>query len=429
MKTRPTFYLAALIAALMLHDQTANVFAQGSLTPTGAPAPTMKTLDQIEPRTPISSVPVTITQSGSYYLTTNLSAGAGFGGITIAFGANNVTVDLNGFTLSGSATNSAAGIFVLSGRVRIRNGMITGWGAEGIDAVSASGYVFEDLLVAGNGRGASAASGMRAGNDTQIIRCTVVSNSAVGILVGAHSKIESCIATANGDNGIQAGNQCVLERCTSDYNTLSGFEVAQDSVLTRCAAAYNGFIGINANNNCRLADCVANSNTNVGVAIQSGSSASGCVAAGNHVGGLAAYGNDLISHCSASGNTGSGISAQGPGVTIMNCNSDNNTQDGILVNSGGCSVIGNLLRSNDTANVTGNFRITAAGNRIEGNHIAYTFGFAIQSSVTAATNNVIIRNTTSGNTNNIFSIGAANDVGPWSKAATATSPWANIFNY
>lgn len=429
MKTRPTYHLAALIAALMLQSQTAGVFAQGSLTPAGAPAPTMKTLDQIEPRIPIASVPYNITQSGSYYLTTNLSAGAGFGGITIVFGVNNVTVDLNGFTLSGSATNSAAGIFVLSGRVRIRNGMITGWGAEGIDAVSASGSVFEDLLVAGNGRGASAAGGLRAGNDTQIIRCTVVSNSLVGIYAGAHSKIESCIATANGDIGIQAGSQCVLERCTSDYNNQSGFDIGQDSVISRCAASYNGFVGIGANINCRLADCVANSNTNVGMSIQSGSSASGCLAVGNHLGGLAAYGNGLISQCSASGNTGSGISAQGPGVTIMNCNSDNNTQDGILVNYGGCSVIGNLLRSNDTANVTGNFRIFTAGNRIEGNHIVYTFGFALQASAAGATNNVIIRNSTSGNTNSIFSIGAANDVGPWSKAATATSPWANLFNY
>src|SRR5438105_5129643 len=40
-------------------------FGQGSLTPPGAPAPSMKTLQQVEPRTPISSAPFTITNSGS----------------------------------------------------------------------------------------------------------------------------------------------------------------------------------------------------------------------------------------------------------------------------------------------------------------------------------------------------------------------------
>jgi hypothetical protein len=43
-----------------------SAFGQGPLTPPGPPALTMKTLQQIEPRTPISSVPVTITTSGSY---------------------------------------------------------------------------------------------------------------------------------------------------------------------------------------------------------------------------------------------------------------------------------------------------------------------------------------------------------------------------
>ena len=55
-------------------------FGQGSLTPPGAPAPTMKTLSQIEPRIIInaagtpgdSSNLFNITQPGSYYLTTNI---------------------------------------------------------------------------------------------------------------------------------------------------------------------------------------------------------------------------------------------------------------------------------------------------------------------------------------------------------------------
>ena len=74
-----------------------NALSQGSLLPSGGPAPTMKSLDQIEPRAPISSLPHTITASGSYYVVSNLvSSGDG-----ISIETGNVTVDLNGHTLKG----------------------------------------------------------------------------------------------------------------------------------------------------------------------------------------------------------------------------------------------------------------------------------------------------------------------------------------
>jgi hypothetical protein len=66
-----------LAAALSLTLVAAGtIFAQGPLTPPGAPAPTMKTLVQVEPRTPVSSLPFSITEPGSYYLTTSLTGNA-----------------------------------------------------------------------------------------------------------------------------------------------------------------------------------------------------------------------------------------------------------------------------------------------------------------------------------------------------------------
>lgn len=65
-------------------------FGQGSLIPPAPPSPTMRTLAQLEVRTPISSAPFTITEAGSYYLTTNLTISAG-NAITIA--ASGVTLD------------------------------------------------------------------------------------------------------------------------------------------------------------------------------------------------------------------------------------------------------------------------------------------------------------------------------------------------
>ncbi|MFL6536973.1 MAG: hypothetical protein ACJ8JD_02200, partial [Chthoniobacterales bacterium] len=87
----------------------------------------MKTLDQIEPRTPIKSVPFAITTSGSYYFTGNRHFTAASGD-AITISASDVTVDLMGFTLSSSAAakGNAFHLTSSSGRVVIRNGAIVG---------------------------------------------------------------------------------------------------------------------------------------------------------------------------------------------------------------------------------------------------------------------------------------------------------------
>jgi hypothetical protein len=52
------FEILALLLLATGHSQL-STFAQGNLTPAGAPAPTMNSLDQIEARTPISFAPFT----------------------------------------------------------------------------------------------------------------------------------------------------------------------------------------------------------------------------------------------------------------------------------------------------------------------------------------------------------------------------------
>ena len=92
----PARIRTGLVAALWMFMGT-HVMGQGSLTPPGAPGETMKSLEQVEPRTPISSLPHTITESGSYYVTGNLSST----GDGIVIEASGVTVDLMGFSLTG----------------------------------------------------------------------------------------------------------------------------------------------------------------------------------------------------------------------------------------------------------------------------------------------------------------------------------------
>src|ERR1044071_6605833 len=103
-----------------------SAFAQGALTPSGAPAPTMKSLAQVEPRTAITNTGSTIiSQPGSYYLTTNITVTSG-DAITIA--TNGVTLDLNGFTILSTETSPNGTAIVLIGvrDIHISNGFIRG---------------------------------------------------------------------------------------------------------------------------------------------------------------------------------------------------------------------------------------------------------------------------------------------------------------
>src|SRR5688572_11138787 len=72
------------LVALLFIAATATIISQGPLTPPGAPAPTMKTLAQVEPRIIVNATntpgedPYTfvISQPGSYYLTGHITRGA-----------------------------------------------------------------------------------------------------------------------------------------------------------------------------------------------------------------------------------------------------------------------------------------------------------------------------------------------------------------
>jgi hypothetical protein len=130
-----------------------QAFGQGSLTPTAPPAPTMLTLSQIEPRIPVDathapgngSAEFVIASSGSYYLTTNIVGVSGKDGIDID--ANNVTLDLNGFSVVG-VNGSLTGISTAEANVVIRNGIVSWW-TNGINS-SGMNVTVEELTVSSN---------------------------------------------------------------------------------------------------------------------------------------------------------------------------------------------------------------------------------------------------------------------------------------
>jgi cysteine-rich repeat protein len=196
MKSYPLLLATGLLAAGLFATDS---FAQGPLTPIGAPAPTMKTLQQVEPRTPIGALPFNITNSGSYYLTANLTGVSGQGGIIIS--ASHVTIDLAGFTMSGVA-GSLDAVQLSPGVVNatILNGALANWGGNGVAAASASSCRFEQLRVLGNG-----GAGLVCGSNALVTGCTILNQTGDGVVAGAASRITDNTLGANGGSPTSAG--------------------------------------------------------------------------------------------------------------------------------------------------------------------------------------------------------------------------------
>ena len=236
----------AIVAVLCV---AGAVFGQGSLTPPGAPAPTMKTLDELdaaisgvsnavssiqgEARFPISVAGYTITNGGSYYLTADLMPEGGDSGINI--NVNDVTLDLNGFSILGGLSSGQGISMNNRDNVVVKNGTIRDFFFYGIAAFQSTRCQLENLRVLNNAQHSSSYYGIIAGTNCTIMGCTVmdngsgvkvdvdsnvvgnqiVNNTTDGLkLTGPGSYVADNIVKGNGDNyDIAAGNQLNILLC------------------------------------------------------------------------------------------------------------------------------------------------------------------------------------------------------------------------
>jgi parallel beta-helix repeat protein len=221
----------------------------GDLTPPVGPvAPTMKTLDEVEPRIAVSDANTpgdanawfVISQPGSYYLTESLLLPAGKSGIAIL--SDNVTLDLMGFSVRGQAGSlsgiTTGGDFRTS--VVIRNGIVANWGQAGILAFIDSGRI-ENITATLNGTtGISNDSGSFM---THIIDCEAQSNGEVGISVGRSTLIRGCVSVRNGLAAISASfasSSSIIDSCIAQSFVADGIVVASDCVVRNCRVSATG---------------------------------------------------------------------------------------------------------------------------------------------------------------------------------------------
>ncbi len=318
---------------------TAAVAVAGPLTPPPGPvAPTQKTLQQVEPRTPVSAETTPgnenavfiITQPGSYYLTANVVGASGKDGVRIL--ADHVTLDLNGFTLQG-VPGSGSGVTSdgLADNITIRDGVVIGWGVSGVDLMANAGFA--------------------AGAIVEHVQS--ISNGNRGISVGTDAIIRACIARGNGADGIRARSftgslgHAVIESCEASSNGSVGILAAAGSVVLNCVATSNLGGGIAVLSDSLVSGCVARSNQPFGVSLSARSSAMGCTVTGTFAGsGIIAAGGGVVSNNTCAANSGgAGVRITGTRARVERNHCTNNAT-GILVESSDSLIIANTCGAN-----------------------------------------------------------------------------------
>ena len=407
--------LAALGVAV-----TANLArAQGGLTPPGAPAPSMKTLAQVEPRIPITNLPFVISQPGSYYATTNLTLSVAGTGIVV--NANDVSIDLNGFQLNGPGASSSIGVLQQPWfrNLTLVRGNLSGWGQCAVSADGSAGR-FAFLTLSGN------ASGLYAGPKSQISDCTASDSSfpaffslIFGFMAAESCTLQRCAAIANTGNNMAIGfyvlSNSIVSDCVASGNAGStyayGFSLSAGCTASRCVSDNNsggsdtggGGIGFLLQEHCRLSDAQARFNSHYGIYAAARCQLSGCLAATNSAkDGFYVGTGGIVRDCIATANHEAGIDVTGDNNLVTGCNSSGNRAAGIYVKG--------------------------HRNRIEDNQCAYN-DWGVYFDPSGLTDyNLAVRNSAFSNTSGNYGIGIGNILAPIDSYRAFTNAWSN-FSY
>jgi parallel beta-helix repeat protein len=187
--------------------------------------------------------PYKIITSGSYRLTGNLTVSGITDGIDVT--ANNVTIDLNGFTITGPGGPSTNPVGInesggFSGGT-VENGSITGFGGVGVFVGSG---IVRNVRSDGNGVGIQGAA------NSVIEGCTANLSSlsgAPGILCSSACVISGNTANGGLFDGIDCpGGGCVISGNTANNNAASGISCGGSGCLISGNTLFLNATGISA---------------------------------------------------------------------------------------------------------------------------------------------------------------------------------------
>lgn len=336
--------------ALAILSLLAGSAVAGPLNPPAGPvAPTMKTMTEVEPRIAINATNTPgdancvykIVQRGSYYLTGNITGQSGKFAVQIS--ADNVTLDLGGFAITGGAE----GVYVQSAsgttraNVTVKNGSIAGCTSAGIDTTSADGGVLQNLTVQG-----CAAGGIYAGPQSRVEHCTADHTGNTGITAYFGSFVSDCQANYNAIAGFDPRNGCTIVDSMASYNTFRGIDGWAELTIRGCTVAHNGDNGIDTLDSCAIESCTVLSSTGDGIHVGSLCRVNSCRVQSSGNDGIFIVSGEVLncSSCYNGSENGAGIDVWGSATTRVEDNTVTNQYWGILANAGYAMVVRNYVR-------------------------------------------------------------------------------------
>lgn len=251
-----------------------------------------------------TTFPIIINQSGSYRLSSNLTVPADTNGIVIQ--ADNVTLDLNGFSITGNG--SGEGITdngTAHKGISVRNGTVVNF-HFGIN--------------------------LRSSNQSDVEQIRALNNDHAGILVGDSSIVSGNVASGNGASvgngvGINTGAFTTISRNNTSNNHGDGIGASSDDTIVENTSSGNTANGIDVTPGCTISGNTTDANGGIGIVATNGDGPNNSTISGNtaYLNGTAGIfvncpanlvGNTALGNASGSNN----ISTNGSGCTRANNN-------------------------------------------------------------------------------------------------------------
>jgi len=400
--------------------------------------------------TPIVTLPTTINDPGTYCVVGDLTATPGMNGIIVA--ADDVTIDLNGYTLTGDP--STTGIVSIGPTdITAKNGRLTGWGTS--VSLSTRRNSIADLVCEGGG--------IVMGFGSRVERCVVEDAvNSRAIKLGPQSVAQDCSTRRSSAIGFETDSRTRLERCTSSFDTDCGFDLVAS--VARDCSVLQGKVGFAAFGNSSLVRCQAATLSEVAFETSAGTVLTDCRAEDTEAGpgflardsflerctstrntrGFQLAGDTTAVHCTAFDNAGSGFTTtdeEPTGFRLEACTARGNGASGVYARGAswikGCTLVENhragVAVLGDDAVVEHNHArgneqyglwVDGDRNRLDGNHVV---GSGTGLFVLGA-DNLIVRNSL-GDHGVPYSIEQGNTRGPFvtmSDWISSENPWANF---